>query len=241
MKSDKIVSLIIGRGGSSLPGKNILPVFGVPLLLWTAAAAKRSKYVGRYYVSSDDDAILDTAATAGYSKIRRPAELSSATAQSADAVKHALDFIENEGEVDVVIVQHANVGTISEKIIDECIEALLADDTLSSVVPCHERSEYHPYRAKSVEADGTLEPFVKSAGKVSANRQDLPQCLFFDHSIWVLRSASVRDPEGQAPWPCMGKKIKPYITQGCLDVHDMRDIKLTEDWIIEHKIQKPEF
>lgn len=240
-KSPKIVALMIGRGGSSLAGKNILPVLGVPLLVWSAAAARRSRHVGRYYISSDDDDILNVADTAGYTQIRRPAELSTATAQSTDAVRHALEIIEQDGPTDIVIVQHANVGTISEQIIDDCIDQLLEDESLSAVVPSHDKSEYHPYRGKRLSGEGLMQPFVQDAGQVSANRQDLPVCLYFDHSIWALRASAIRDPHGQPPWPCMGQRIKPYLTQGCLDVHDMDDIIKTEKWIIEHGIARPDW
>lgn len=239
-KSPRIAALMIGRGGSSLKGKNVLPVHGVPLLLWAAGAADRSQYVGRYYISSDDDEIIATAGRAGYKEIRRPDELSGPTAQSSDAVRHALDIIEADGPVDIVVLQHANVGTISETIIDDCIAELLADPSLSAVVPSHEKSEYHPYRGKRI-VNGVLQPFVAEAGQVSANRQDLPTCVFFDHSIWVLRASEIRDPNGQAPWPCMGQNIKPYLTEGCLDVHDMEDIAHTERWITENNIPRPKW
>ncbi len=239
-KSSRVAALMIGRGGSSLKGKNVLPVHGVPLLLWAAGAAVRSEFVGRYYISSDDQEILDTAGRAGYNAIRRPEELSGATAQSSDAVIHALDIIEKDGPVDIVVLQHANVGTITEKIIDDCIQHMLSDPTLTAVVPSHEKPEYHPFRAKRISG-GLLEPFDRSAGSVSANRQDLPTALFFDHSIWVLNASTIRDKQGQAPWPCMGQRIMPYITSGCLDVHDPEDIEKTERWITEHGIPKPVF
>ncbi len=240
-KSFRIAALMIGRGGSSLKGKNILPVHGVPLLCWGASAARRSKYIGRYYVSSDDEDILNTAASAGYAKIRRPDELCTDTAQSSDAVRHAMKVIEAEGAVDVLVVQHANVGTITADMIDACIGLLLDNPNLSSVVPSHEMSEYHPYRAKAVNSDGTLRPFVEGSDKASTNRQDLPQCLFFDHSFWVLRAEAVWDPDGQGPWPVMGQHILPYLTTGCLDVHSMEDIAKTERWIDEHEVEKPDF
>ncbi|AZN70914.1 CMP-N-acetylneuraminic acid synthetase [Georhizobium profundi] len=240
-KDTRIVALMIGRGGSSLPGKNVLPVHDVPLLVWAAAAAKRSRYIGRYYVSSDDDEILATAARAGYVPIRRPAELSTATAQSTDAVRHAMAIIEAEEPADIVVVQHANVGTITENIIDDCIEGLIKDPSLSAVVPSHEKAEYHPYRGKRVDKEGLMLPFVATEGPVSANRQDLPVCLYFDHSIWAIRSQAINDPNGQGPWPCMGQRIKPYLTEGCLDVHDLEDLKKTEDWILHHKVARPEW
>ena len=238
-KESRIVALMIGRGGSSLEDKNVLPILGYPLLQWAAGAAIRSKHIGRYYISSDDEKILSAAESMGYKRIQRPLDLSSDTAQSCDAVRHALNIIEKDGEVEIVVVQHANVGTISEDIIDTCIGHLLADVRLTAVVPSHQCNEYHPLRAKSINKDGLLMPYVESKLPVSANRQDLPTCLFFDHSIWVLRSSSIAGKNGQPPWDCMGNCIMPLETKGCLDVHSLEDLRKTEQWILSNSIPPP--
>lgn len=236
-----VCALMIGRGGSTLRDKNVLPVLGVPLLLWGCAAARSSKYITSFYISSDDQKILHTAGLAGYKPIVRPNSLASDTARSSDAVRHALDIIEQEtGVVDLIVVQHANVGTITGDMIDECIELILSNADLSSVVPAHEHPEYHPMRAKRVREDGTLESFF--TGSISPNRQELPKAVFFDHSFWVLRGRSaVFDPSGQEPWPCMGSKILPYLTEGCLDVHDLADLARTEEWLKKNNIPAPNF
>lgn len=241
--SNGIVALIIGRRGSSLKNKNILPVLGRPLLHYTAAAARESQYIGRFYASSDCPAILEAAAVAGYKKIVRPPDLSTATSQSVDVVHHALVEIEKYGQVEVLVVQHANVGTITTQIIDDCIEQLLSDESLSSVVPVHEKNEYNPYRCKMLNSEKLLEPFFKfSENNISCNRQDLPPAYFFDHSIWVLNvKNSIKSKKGQPPWTCMGSRIKPYITKGCFDVHDIEDIKKTEQWIIDNDVALPKF
>lgn len=238
-KETRIVALMIGRGGSSLKDKNVLPILGYPLLQWAAGAAIRSKHIGRYYISSDDEKILSTAECMGYKRIQRPLDLSSDTAQSCDAVRHALNIIEKDGDVEIVVVQHANVGTISEDIIDACIGYLLADERLTAVVPSHQCMEYHPLRAKSVDNDGLLQPFVKSDLPISANRQDLPVCFFFDHSIWAIRACAISSQTGQPPWDCMGSNIMPLETHGCLDVHSVDDLRKTEDWIISNSIPRP--
>lgn len=236
-----IVALMIGRGGSSLKDKNILPVLGAPLLHWAAAAARRSRYIERFYVSSDCPRILETAAQAGYEPITRPAELATATAQSTDAVRHAFAIMERDGPVDVLVVQHANVGTISETQIDACIDLLLANLEATAVVPAHQRPDYHPMRAKRLMPDGTLRLFVED-DDISANRQDLPACYFFDHSFWVLRGrGAVFDPAGQAPWPCMGSHILPFETEGCQDVHDAADLETTAQWLVRNEISRPVF
>lgn len=240
---DRVAALIIGRGGSTLQDKNILPVFGHPLLHYTAASARGSRYIGRFYASSDCPRILDAAKEAGYSAIVRPIELSTPTSQSVDVVKHALAHIEQAGGIDILVVQHANVGTINTKMIDDCIEALIADDSLSSVVPVHEKSEYHPFRAKTPAADGVIVPFFDfSKGGVSGNRQDLPTAYFFDHSIWVLSvERGIRSTNGQPPWTCMGSRIKPYVTEGCFDVHTLEDLKKTEEWLLANDVPPPDF
>jgi len=236
-----IVAIMIGRGGSSLKDKNILPVLGVPLLCYAAQAAKRSRFINDFYISSDCPKILDTAFASGYKKIRRPMELSTDTAQSCDAVSHALEQIETTMEVEIIVVQHANVGTITENIIDDCIQQILADKNLSAVVPVHEKQEYNPYRAKKLLNTGLLTPFINE-DNVSANRQDLPKSYFFDHSIWVLRREAIQNKNnGQPPWGCMGNNIKPYVTEGCLDVHSLDDIKYTEKWIMDNKIPIPKW
>jgi CMP-N-acetylneuraminic acid synthetase len=236
-----VAALMIGRGGSSLKDKNILPVLGVPLLHWAAAAARRSRHVAHYYVSSDCSRILEMAGEAGYRPIVRPAALATAMAQSSDAVRHAFEIIERDGPVDVLVVQHANVGTITPEQIDACIDLLVANPDATAVVPSHQQPEYHPMRAKRLRPDGSLEPFIGDSD-VSANRQDLPTCYFFDHSFWVLRGRqAVFDPNGQPPWPCMGSRIIPFETHGCRDVHDLADLQATAQWLLDNEIPKPCF
>ena len=47
------------------------------------------------------------------------------TLQSCDAIFHALGVMNNFKNVDIVVIQHANVATITAKMIDDCIEILI--------------------------------------------------------------------------------------------------------------------
>lgn len=234
-----MAALIIGRGNNTLVDKNIRPVHGRPLLQWPALAAKNSNKIDGFYISSDDARILEVGSAVGFKPIMRPPELATPTAQSSDAVRHALCVIEKDGEIDVLIVMHANVGTITTEMIEDCLEIISSDEQISSVVPAHYNNEYHPYRAKMINSAGFLENVVNYQGRiVSANRQDLDACVFFDHSFWVLRvKTGVHSVNGQQPWPVMGNNIKPYITEGCFDVHTEDDLLATEKWIMEHGIK----
>lgn len=64
--SAKVLALIPARAGSKgLPGKNIRPLHGKPLLAWPIAAAKASQYVDRVIVSTDSAEFAEIARAHG--------------------------------------------------------------------------------------------------------------------------------------------------------------------------------
>ena len=136
--SKKIVALLTGRGNNTLKDKNVLPVLGKPLLYYPAMAAKRCGLITDFYVSSDDDKILDAAAACGYKKIRRPEELALPTSQHVDAIFHALRVMADDGvKPDILVVLLANSGIVKTEWIEESVNNLLSmfmDTSLVTVV-----------------------------------------------------------------------------------------------------------
>ena len=56
--NNKILAVIPARGGSTrLPKKNLKMLLGKPLIVWTIEDAKKSKYLDKIIVSTDDDEI----------------------------------------------------------------------------------------------------------------------------------------------------------------------------------------
>jgi len=82
------LAIIPARGGSKgLPGKNLLPVGGRPMLDWSIAAATGCGRISRTVVSTDDEAIAAQARRTGAEvPFMRPAEL----AQDATATEPVL-------------------------------------------------------------------------------------------------------------------------------------------------------
>ena len=61
-----VLAVITARGGSKgLPGKNLRPLRGRPLIGWTIAAAQASRRLDRVVLSSDDPDIIAAAETLG--------------------------------------------------------------------------------------------------------------------------------------------------------------------------------
>ncbi|WP_422374629.1 cytidylyltransferase domain-containing protein [Roseibium sp.] len=93
-----VIAVIPARGGSvGLPGKNVRPLLGVPLVARTVQTALRARSLNEVFVTSNDDDILRISADAGATVIRRPEALSNSTASSEAALLHALEWLEGQG------------------------------------------------------------------------------------------------------------------------------------------------
>ena len=85
----KIIALIPARGGSKrVPGKNVRPLAGHPLLFYTIAAAKESGIFSGIYVSSDDPRICYMAELRGATPVPRPPEFATDTSPDIEWIDH---------------------------------------------------------------------------------------------------------------------------------------------------------
>jgi YrbI family 3-deoxy-D-manno-octulosonate 8-phosphate phosphatase len=126
-----VVAVIPARGGSKgVPGKNLAPVGGVPLVVRAIRAARAARLVARVIVSTDDPLIADVARTAGAEVIARPADLSGDTATSESAVLHALDAV--GGEPAVVLLVQCTSPFLTSADIDAVTEVVLDGDADSA-------------------------------------------------------------------------------------------------------------
>lgn len=94
-----VVGLIVARGGSKrLPGKNLRPFLGAPLIAHTIAAARAAKRLDRVILSTEDPEIARTATAYGCEvPFMRPAKLAGDDTTSAAVALHALDTLEAQG------------------------------------------------------------------------------------------------------------------------------------------------
>lgn len=230
-----IVALLTGRGNNTLPDKNILPVLGKPLISYPANAAKKVDKINCFYVSSDDDKILDIASDLGYKKIKRPDKLALPTAKHMDAILHSVDYMKKVDGIkpDILIVILANSATVKSEWIEKGINDIIGDSSISSVVPVYQEQDHHPYRAKKLTKDGSLDTFFDFADmEISTNRQEVEPCYFLCHNFWILNMKnSLYSENGQKPWVFLGNNIKPLMVSKCFDVHTKEDLKECEKWI----------
>lgn len=135
------IALIPARGGSKgIPGKNLIPFRGEPLLVHSIRAAQESGSVHSILVSTDDDAIAAAAENAGASVIRRPAAISGDTATTESAVEHCLEVLrKNNIEPDKICLLQATSPLRPAGAVEQAFQIFQngSFDSLLSISPTH--------------------------------------------------------------------------------------------------------
>lgn len=168
----RVVGLIPARGGSKgIPGKNLAPCAGKPLLAWTCAAALGSRRLARTILSTDSEAIAAAGRACGVeAPFLRPAALAADDTPSIDVMRHALDWLRAAGEtIDALALLQPTSPLRTAQHIDEALALFesAGADTVVSVVEVPHR--FHPASVMR-EVDGRLEPY--EGGETVTRRQD---------------------------------------------------------------------
>lgn len=176
-----VLAVIPARGGSKkLPRKNVIPVMGKPLLAWTVDEARKSRYIDRVVLSSDDDEIIDVARRLGLEvPFRRPAELAMDDTPTNDVLLHLLAKI--QGYDYLVLLQITSPMRTAEDI-DGCIEDCVKANASSCVSIC--LAEKNPYYFRTLDSQKRLQPLIGSSHHIG-RRQDLPDVYVINGAVYV--------------------------------------------------------
>ena len=182
MLSDKkILALIPARGGSKrLPRKNILPMGGKPLIVWTIEASLSSSYIDRTIVSTDNKEIKDISLSSGAEVVDRPLELSGDEVPTVPVVKHTLSTIQEN--YDYLILLQPTTPLRTKQHIDEAFHTLIRTNADAVISVCE--SEHSPLWANILPSDGNLKNFRRADIK-SVRSQDLPKYHRTNGAIYI--------------------------------------------------------
>lgn len=241
-----IVALLLGRKGSvGFPGKNTFPLLGRPLLRYPMMAAENSKYVGKLYFSTDSEEYKEIGEKHGWETIDRPPELATKEAKGEDAFVHAYYEIKkrlaDEGkELEMIAQLHCNSATLLSAHIDEGVELLRKKSSADSAVTVSEYNMWSPLRARKLNDEGFLDPFVPfetfgDPKTLNCDRDSQGSVYFADMGLSLVRPSCLENiEEGLLPQKWMGKKILPIKQWGGLDVDYEFQVPQTEFWLRKH-------
>ncbi|POF34342.1 acylneuraminate cytidylyltransferase [Roseibium marinum] len=181
------IAVIPARGGSvGLPGKNVRPLLGVPLVARCIEAARYSRHLRAVYVSTDDPGIAQVSKAAGAEVIIRPDDLSNSTASSESALLHALEWLGQSGQAvpEYLVFLQCTSPFICAQDIDSVLEKMVQKGAAAafSVV------EDHGFIWQEDDAGFAL-GITHDAEKPRPRRQDMKPRYRENGAIYAMRVA----------------------------------------------------
>jgi CMP-N-acetylneuraminic acid synthetase len=172
----KAVAFIFARSGSKgLPGKNIRPLNGKPLIAWSIEHALAVNRIDRVIVSTDSNEIAELSRQHGAEvPFMRPQELAGDNSPEWLAWQHALNYLrESMGILPEVMVSVPTTAPLRLPIdIENCLDEYEKGDVdmVITVTDAH-RSPY--FNMVKTNADGSV-GLVNPPQATIARRQDAP-------------------------------------------------------------------
>lgn len=240
-----IAGVIMGRKGSKgFPGKNLHVVLGHPLAYYPIKAARDCPEIGKVYLSTDDDQLIEIAKGMGVEIIERPPELCTDNALGEDVYVHALTVIKErnrDNAIEMIALLMCNAVTVTSGAISEGIDILRKNPEYDSAVTVSKYNMWSPTRARRIGEDGLLHPFVPfelmgDPKTFNCDRDSQGDIWFADMGVSVIRPECLENIEnGLLPQKWMGRKIYPVKQWGGLDVDEEWQIPQVEYWLRFHE------
>jgi len=212
--------IIPARGGSKgIPGKNIKPLNGKPLIYYTLDVAEA--------VAAEDDIICVSTDDAGIIKVvedygikvpfKRPEQLATDQAGSYEVILHALQFYEEQGKViDLIVVLQP---TSPFRKAYHVSEALLSFSNDIDMVVSVKETQSNPYYVLAEEnEDGFLE---KSKKGNFVRRQDCPIVYEYNGAVYIINPTSLKNKHTSE-----FNRVKKYV----MNEESSLDLDIPLDW-----------
>lgn len=227
-----LLVIIPARGGSKgIPGKNIKPLGGKPLICHAIDHARGVAPDARICLSTDSEEIKDTAERYGLEvPFLRPAELASDNAGTYGVLLHALDYYESHGgHFDAILLLQPTSPFRRQEDIAGALA--LYSPELDMVVSVTEAEANPYYNCFEEDSHGMLH-LSKGDGSIT-RRQDAPKAWQYNGAVYVINPESLQ----KMPLSKFGK-VKKYVMDPIhsLDLDTLFDWKMAELMIAEKMV-----
>lgn len=232
----KVLGLVAARGGSKgLPGKNIRPLCGKPLIAWSIEAGKAAPSLDAIVVSTDDEAIADAARRAGGEvPFMRPASLAGDTASSIDVVLHAIDWLAAAGrKFDIVVLLEPTSPLRAPEDIELGLARLIESGAGSVVSVCRAEGEHPAFMFRQGE-DLRLHPFMERQ-PTGLRRQEVEAMYFLEGTLYASRVEVLRAKRSFYHEDTIGYQVPKWKS---LEIDDIDDFLMVEALAVHKGLAK---
>lgn len=230
MINKKILALIPARAGSkSIPKKNIIDLGGHPLLAYSIAVARLSKFINRIIVSTDDEEFAKIARKYGAeTPFLRPKKYAGDLSLDIEFLKHALKWLEkNEGYIPDLIIHLRPITPLrNPKIVDKAILEIINDKKATALRSAY-LSEHTGY--KYFRKDGDYinffgkEDFKKDEEYYNYCRQALPLTYNPNGYVDIILPKTLKETR-----TLHGRRIRAFITRRVADIDYIEDVEFAK-------------
>jgi CMP-N-acetylneuraminic acid synthetase len=189
-KGFKILAVIPARGGSKgIPRKNLRKIAGISLVGHAAKVALSIDWIDRTILSTDDDEIAAEGRKHGVAvPFKRPAELASDQARSADMWKQA--WLESEAcfneKFDISILLEPTSPLRRPEDIELTVNALVDDHCDAAATVSRAAAHFTPHKCLTVDDNGII-GFFHARGQQYSTRQKIPDYYFRNGICYALK------------------------------------------------------
>ena len=221
--------MIPARGGSkSVPRKNLKPLGGKPLIVWSIEAARASQELDRCLVSTDDEEIAEVARAHGAEvPFVRPAEYARDDTPDLPVFQHALAWLaEHEGyQPSMVVHLRPTLPFREPRQIDEVIR--LMRETGADCVKSVYWEKHHPHKMWRLR-DGRLAPYEDTP----LWRRVGPDCprQILEPAYWSAGLVDAIRREVVEAGSTVGEVVVPFLVEPtpCVDLDTEHDFAIAE-------------
>lgn len=223
----KILALIPARSGSKgIPKKNIISLNGYPLVAYSIAVARLSKYINRIIVTTDDKLIANVSRKFGAeTPFLRPKKISKDNSLDIEFFRHALEWLKAYENYIPDLVVHLRPSTPlrEPKIIDKAILEILKDKKATALRSGERFKKESPY--KIFRKKGAYCSFYGKGDFPDNNeyynypRQRLPFVYRPNGYVDILVPEVLRKTK-----LLHGKRIRAFITEEVADIDNKEDL-----------------
>ena len=222
----KPLFVIPARGGSKgIPGKNIKPLGGKPLIAYSVEVARQLAPDSDICVSTDDPAIADVVREMGLEvPFMRPDYLATDNCGTYEVLLHAVKFFEKLGRrYDTMVLLQPTSPLRTADDVRRCLEAYTPDvDMVVTVVEAASNPYYNCYETDS---DGFLH--ISKGDGSYVRRQDAPKAWEYNGAVYVINIDSLK----QMP-------LSKFPRRRMVEMERSRSIDLDTplDWIVAEAV-----
>ena len=229
-----ILAIICCRKGSKgVAGKNIRPLHGKPLIVYTIDVAKKCSLINDILISTDSEEIAAIGKLSGINvPFIRPANLATDTSSKWPVFIHALEEYEKQTgkSVEYLVDLDVTVPLKTVEDIEGAIKKALNNPAADVIITGYEPERNPYFNMMQVSGNGFAE-MVKKSDKTIVRRQDAPEVYSLTPAAYVIKKSALYNFEHWSKAKCM---VHPIPRERAVDIDTEIDFKIVE-FLMDYK------